>query len=939
MGWLLRAAALVLLAPALSAAQTLQQQIDAIFDALPPHSISARVENEDGSVVYYTRNPDTVKKPASVMKSFTVGTALARLGADHQFITRVYRNGSIDPNGILQGDLNLLGDHDFTWSTDYYPGNARFPLDELARRLHAMGLRGVSGTVRGYGEMLYEQNNSLTAATNAFRDALVAAGISASATATSTGFSPAGVFMTEWRSIPLAQACRDLMKPSQNDYADTLLRHIGWEISGTNTGSAGGSVVKDFLASHGISMSGSSISCGSGLCGLVSANQALGLTRTMLNLPVGWMFNSLLPIGGVDGTLSSRFTSGPAYGRVHAKTGTLSDTICLSGYVVNPVDHRRYLFTFLMNDIGFSQSQARAAIDDAAELLAGNINNLAGSVPPVPTLRRVRAGADGQSATVEWTSVSGATSYHLYQSATGFVWTTYTNVLNTSATVSGLPAGQNCCFMVRAANAYGESRDSDTYGLRLLQNAPRVLLVDGNDRWTTQSENPEAANHRFLIDLADALPATVGFECCANEEVQSGAMPLGDYPAVLWMFGEESTVDSTFTSTEQTHVQAYLNAGGNLFLSGAEIGWDLDAQGNAADRAFYNNYLKADYVADDAGTEVVAPVGGIFASVPVDLLNFHPTWMIAGFPDVIAPMGGSTANLTYISSNGTPAGVAGVQYSGAFRVVNLGFPFENITHLPTRQALMAQICGFLLNTLPPDDIIIEVRDAGGAVLPPPAYVESNNWLNSVAKSAAPGLSGTGSRYIDYVLPNPGSEHALVSPVIPLAGRYEVFATWGLGANCYSARYTVNHHLGATGRLVDQIPTGTPGANTDTWVSLGQYWFTPGQDPARASIDVSEETVTGRPSATWHQRVYADAFKLVFVGHFPVFNADYDDDNDIDLSDYGHLQACLTASNIPAGASCQDARFDFDTDVDAEDLAWFMACMQGPGIAAEATCRQ
>ena len=40
-----------------------------------------------------------------------------------------------------------------------------------------------------------------------------------------------------------------------------------------------------------------------------------------------------LPIAGVDGTLSGRMTSGAARGRAHLKTGTLSDTRALAGYV------------------------------------------------------------------------------------------------------------------------------------------------------------------------------------------------------------------------------------------------------------------------------------------------------------------------------------------------------------------------------------------------------------------------------------------------------------------------------------------------------------------------------------------------------------------------------------------------------------------------------
>ena len=62
--------------------------------------------------------------------------------------------------------------------------------------------------------------------------------------------------------------------------------------------------------------------------------QALvGLLRT------AWRSASLptllesLPIAGVDGTLARRMTTGPARGQAHLKTGTLSDTRALAGYV------------------------------------------------------------------------------------------------------------------------------------------------------------------------------------------------------------------------------------------------------------------------------------------------------------------------------------------------------------------------------------------------------------------------------------------------------------------------------------------------------------------------------------------------------------------------------------------------------------------------------
>lgn len=179
---------------------------------------------------------------------------------------------------------------------------------------------------------------------------------------------------------------------------------------------------------------------------------------------------------------------------------------------------------------------------------------------------------------------------------------------------------------------------------------------------------------------------------------------------------------------------------------------------------------------------------------------------------------------------------------------------------------LADFAGFRLRArvLVVADVVLEARDSTGTILPAPAYVESGAWSNSTAKSTAAGLTGVGSRYITYVLPNTGTDNATFVPPIVTSGLYEVWVTWGTGANCYDAQYTIRHADGETVLLVDQIPEGVDGANANTWVSLGQYRFAAGQDSATGSVNVSEATVTGKPHSGWSQRVYADAAKWVFA---------------------------------------------------------------------------
>jgi hypothetical protein len=67
-------------------------------------------------------------------------------------------------------------------------------------------------------------------------------------------------------------------------------------------------------------------------------------------------------------------------------------------------------------------------------------------------------------------------------------------------------------------------------------------------------------------------------------------------------------------------------------------------------------------------------------------------------------------------------------------------------------------------------------------------------------------------------------------------------------------------------------------------------------------------------------------------------ADLDADGDVDQSDYGLFQPCMSGSgavsNLPG---CRDARLDPDADVDQTDLTMFLACMSGPGTPADPQC--
>lgn len=75
---------------------------------------SMQVENLDTGRVIYDMNPDSQMLIGSVRKLFSVGSALNQLGAQHQFVTPVYRQGEVDASGTLSGNLVLVASGDLT---------------------------------------------------------------------------------------------------------------------------------------------------------------------------------------------------------------------------------------------------------------------------------------------------------------------------------------------------------------------------------------------------------------------------------------------------------------------------------------------------------------------------------------------------------------------------------------------------------------------------------------------------------------------------------------------------------------------------------------------------------------------------------------------------------------------------------------------------------
>jgi D-alanyl-D-alanine carboxypeptidase/D-alanyl-D-alanine-endopeptidase (penicillin-binding protein 4) len=152
-------------------------------------------------------------------------------------------------------------------------------------------------------------------------------------------------------SKPLREILPALLKPSQNQIAEVLLRTIGLERGGEGTADSGRKVVERQLATWGVPPSTYVIRDGSGLSryDYLAPEALVHVLDAMRRSPNFSLFYDALPIAGVDGTIRTRMRGTPAENNVHAKTGSVANARSLSGYV-KTADGRTLIFSLLANN-------------------------------------------------------------------------------------------------------------------------------------------------------------------------------------------------------------------------------------------------------------------------------------------------------------------------------------------------------------------------------------------------------------------------------------------------------------------------------------------------------------------------------------------------------------------------------------------------------------
>jgi hypothetical protein len=155
---------------------------------------------------------------------------------------------------------------------------------------------------------------------------------------------------------------------------------------------------------------------------------------------------------------------------------------------------------------------------------------------------------------------------------------------------------------------------------------------------------------------------------------------LDEYQVIVWFTGSLS--DSTVTSESQALLSSYLDGGGNLFITGQDIGQDIGGT------TFYTDYLHSIFVTDDVNYYGIIGVTG-------DPIGDGLTLTITGgggannqtSPSAISKTSDAESVFVYPGA----LGPCGVRYGGTYKTVYFSFGFEAINDEGKRIEVLRRI--------------------------------------------------------------------------------------------------------------------------------------------------------------------------------------------------------------------------------------------------------
>ena len=384
------------------AAGQVQGKVDALVaDPRLGPSVGVVVADQLTGDVLAEHSAGTGRQPASIAKLLTAVAALTVLGPDTTLPTTAVLSG--DQVVLVGGGDIMLGDK----AGDPSAVDGRAGLGDLAAQT-AQALRdaGITTVRLGVDDSLFtgpalspgwdasymgsgyvapvtalavhvgrtdpskeysqRQGDPSLSAGQAFAARLAEQGITVTGTVTRTAAPGGATQVGAVASAPLRDVVEYFLTTSDNTVTEATARLVAINQGQPASFTGATTAVLSVVGTLGVDTTGAHLTDASGLASgsAVPATTFLGAVQ-LVTSPQHPVLRDIvvgMPIGGLTGTLATRYTTSDSRGLVRAKTGSLTGVTSLAGTVVT-ADGRALDFVVMADQTPGDQSAARAAVD------------------------------------------------------------------------------------------------------------------------------------------------------------------------------------------------------------------------------------------------------------------------------------------------------------------------------------------------------------------------------------------------------------------------------------------------------------------------------------------------------------------------------------------------------------------------------------------------
>ncbi len=333
-------------------AQTFAERIGVLLEdsLLQDSEVGLMVYDLDADSLLYAYQEDKLYRPASTEKIVTSVAALDKLGVDYPIETSLYHTGRITEDSLLEGSLYVIGRFDPLFSMD--------DLLQMTAAVENFGINRIEGKLIGNVSMKdtlkwgsgwcwddempvlsplqCEQTDSLLFMFKRELDKKQI--VLADSVPIYMDTHPDSVMTLVYRcQRTLGDLLPRMMKKSDNLYAEAMFYQLAAQTEKPYAQAKDAKEsIKELIERLGHDSKRYRIADGSGasLYNYLSPCLLIDFLRYAYeNEHIFQPLYESMPIAGKDGTLQYRMKkNSPAYGKVHAKTGTVTGVVSLAGY-------------------------------------------------------------------------------------------------------------------------------------------------------------------------------------------------------------------------------------------------------------------------------------------------------------------------------------------------------------------------------------------------------------------------------------------------------------------------------------------------------------------------------------------------------------------------------------------------------------------------------